>query len=188
MDSEQCYGVYHRTSDGIWLYPWGDPVPGARDVTVRDLLRLGLVHDDSDLTMGHLTDSLCDDELVGRDTVADGVDWEAEEGLDRIVGLYAPELHVRAMLTMGDIADMIDVEPDTVAAYRYRGYLPEPQAVIGRTPVWSRPIVRHWLQTRPGNGWRTDIYGDREEYMESLQHRRAARRRQRQEDQAPLTA
>lgn len=93
--------------------------------------------------------------------------------------MQAPELHVRAMLTIADIAEMIDVAPDTVAAYRYRGYLPEPQAVIGRTPVWSRPVIRHWLRTRPGNGWRTDIYGDRVAHDERMRHVRAARRRRR---------
>jgi len=109
------------------------------------------------------------------------VDWDADGALDRVVGLDAPELHVRAMLTIADIADVTGVAPDTIAAYRYRGYLPEPQAVIGRTPVWSRPIIRHWLETRPGNGWRTDIYGDRAEYAEQVQHMRATRQRRRQE-------
>lgn len=178
------YGVYHRTSDGQWRYPWGEPVPDAEDLTVRDVLQLGLAHDGSDMSRTHVAEGLQRDGLVDRKDD----DLCPREDLDEIVGMSAPELHVRSMLTITDIAEMIDVEPDTVAAYRHRGYLPEPQAKIGRTPVWSRPIIRHWLDTRPGNGWRTDIYGDREEYLESLQHRRAARRRQRREDQAPLTA
>lgn len=181
MERSCCYGVYERTSDGEWLYPWGDPVPGARDLTVGDILRLGLVHDGSDTSRGDLRDALLQDTLVDHEQPDTDVDWDAHEALDRVVGLDAPELHVRAMLTIADIADMTGVAPDTIAAYRYRGYLPEPQAVIGRTPVWSRPIVRHWLDTRPGNGWRTDIYGDRAEYAEQIQHMRAARQRRRQE-------
>ncbi len=180
MERSCCYGVYERTSDGQWLYPWGDPVPGAQDLTVGDVLRLGLVHDGSDTSRDVLADGLRGDALI--DLVEDDdVDWDTHESFDRVVGLDAPELHVRAMLTIADIAEMIDVAPDTVAAYRYRGYLPEPQAVIGRTPVWARPIIRHWLETRPGNGWRTDIYGDRAEYAERVQHMRAARRQRRRQ-------
>lgn len=181
MERTCCYGVYERTSDGEWLYPWGDLVPGARDLTVRDVLRLGLVHDGSGTSRDELTDGLRNDTLADHHPPGADVDWDADGALDRVVGLDAPELHVRAMLTIADIADMTGVAPDTIAAYRYRGYLPEPQAVIGRTPVWSRPIIRHWLETRPGNGWRTDIYGDRAEYAEQVQHMRATRQRRRQE-------
>ena len=180
MGDTCCYGVYERTRDGEWLYPWGEPVPGARDVTVGDVLRLGLVHDGSDTSSEQLTTALRDDRLADHDAEQAAVDW-SDECFDRVVGMDAPELHVRAMLTIGDIADMMEVAPDTVAAYRYRGYLPEPQALIGRTPVWSRPIIRHWLATRPGNGWRTDIYGDRGEYTERMRHLMASRRRQRRE-------
>ena len=178
MDRTACYGVYERTRDGQWLYPWGDPVPDARDITVGDVLRLGLV-DGDDTSRDGPTDGLEGDTLV--DHVDDEADVALRDGdaYDRVVGLDAPELHVRAMVTISDIAEMVGVAPDTIAAYRYRGYLPEPQAVIGRTPVWSRPIIRHWLETRPGNGWRTDIYGDRAEHDERVRHMRAARRQRR---------
>lgn len=183
MERTCCYGVYERTSNGEWLYPWGDPVPGARDLTLGEVLRLGLMHDGSIISRDGLTDGLREDPLVDhRPPPVDEVDWEDHETLGRVVGLDAPELHVRAMLTIADIADMTGVAPDTIAAYRYRGYLPEPQAVIGRTPVWSRPIIRHWLKTRPGNGWRTDIYGDRAEYAERVQHMRAARQQRRRQE------
>ena len=168
-----CYGVYERRSDGRWMYPWGEEVPGAVDVTVRDVLELG--------ALGAV--SMSPDELgaqVDDDPLVDPSDDESDDGdLDRVVGLMAPELHVRAMLTVADIAEMVGVARDTIAAYRYRQYMPEPQAIIGRTPVWSRPVIRHWVQTRPGNGWRTDIYGDRRQYDEWVSHRRATRRRRR---------
>lgn len=178
MDSDaSCYGVYQRTSEGQWLYPWGEPVPGASDLTVGDVLRLGLV-ETNDSSDGDDTARLGEDPMVDHD--GDGLtDEEAAGDPHRVVGIQAPELHVRAMVTISDIAEMVGVAPDTIAAYRYRGYLPEPQAVIGRTPVWSRPVIRHWLQTRPGNGWRTDIYGDRAEHDERVRHMRAARRKRR---------
>ena len=178
MDSTACYGVYERTRDGQWLYPWGEPVPDARDITVGDVLRLGLV-DNDDTSRDGLADGLHEDALVDHADDETGADLRDEDAYDRVVGLDAPELHVRAMVTISDIAEMVGVAPDTIAAYRYRGYLPEPQAVIGRTPVWSRPIIRHWLETRPGNGWRTDIYGDRAEHDERVRHMRAARRQRR---------
>ncbi len=176
---DTCYGVYRRTPQGQWVYPWGDPVPGARDVTVGDVLRLGLIEAEGEEAMTDLGSNLDHDAMV--DHATDGLAEAANlaEATDRVVGLDAPELHVRAMLTISDIAEMVGVAPDTIAAYRYRGYLPEPQAVIGRTPVWSRPVIRYWLQTRPGNGWRTDIYGDRAEHDERVRHTRAVRRQQR---------
>lgn len=178
MDPDaSCYGVYQRTPEGQWLYPWGEPVPGATDLTVGDVLRLGLV-ETSGSSDGDGAQHLPADPMV--DHGDDGLtDAGAAEDPHRVVGVQAPELHVRAMVTISDIAAMVGVAPDTIAAYRYRGYLPEPQAVIGRTPVWSRPVIRHWLETRPGNGWRTDIYGDRTEYDERMRHMRAARRQRR---------
>ena len=178
-DDTRCYGVYQRTPEGQWLYPWGDPVPGARDLTVGDVLQLGLIEPDGDDGADDLVGRLREDTMV--DHAVDELSGTADgaEPTDRVVGMEAPELHVRAMVTISDIAEMVGVAPDTIAAYRYRGYLPEPQAVIGRTPVWSRPVIRHWLQTRPGNGWRTDIYGDRAEHDERVRHMRAARRQRR---------
>ena len=179
MQKDCWYGVYERLPDGRWLYPWGDEVLGARDVTVRDVLQMGPVAGRECSADG--TGALGEDPLS--DPPQDLSDADAD--LDRVVGMTAPELHVRAMLTLGDIAEMVGVARDTIAAYRYRGYLPEPQAFVGRTPVWSRPVVRHWLENRPGNGWRTDIYGDREEYAEWVRHRRTARRRRRAKRASP---
>jgi hypothetical protein len=79
---------------------------------------------------------------------------------DLVVGMLAPELHVMTMLTVADIGQLAGVSKASIDSYRYRGYLPEPQATRGRPPLWARPIVRRWLQTRPGCGWRSDLYGD----------------------------
>lgn len=50
------------------------------------------------------------------------------------------------------------VSKATIDSYRHRGSLPTPQVVRGRTPLWARPIISHWLATRPGPGWRSDLY------------------------------
>lgn len=92
---------------------------------------------------------------------ASEVDLTAQATLDLVVWLGAPELHVRAMLTIADLAAMLGVTPDTVSVYRHRGALPDPQALVGRAPMWSRPIIQDWVDTRPGTGWRTDMQGDR---------------------------
>jgi hypothetical protein len=35
-----CNDTYTRTVDGTWRYPWGDPVPGATDLTLADVFSL----------------------------------------------------------------------------------------------------------------------------------------------------
>jgi|GEM_PF-1994192 len=160
-----CNGTYVRV-ESVWRYAWGEEVPGATDLTLGDLMLI-------------CVDSRCDCVeavrafrpvteaeqrwLAGDLSAADEVLVRRRPGYpphagDLIIGLLAPELHPMAMLTVGEIAEAADVSKATIDSYRYRGYLPEPQAARGRTPLWARPVVRHWLATRPGPGWRTDIY------------------------------
>lgn len=168
------YGAYERIGPDEWIYPWGEVVPGARDLHAADVLRMGASRAAECGDRASLLQTMTDDPLVGHVAVPEG-DTEMDAHT-RVVGMYAPELHACAMLTVSDIAELLEVARDTIAAYRHRGYLPEPQAVIGRTPVWSRPIVRQWMECRPGNGWRTDLYGERSEYMEREAYIRDARR------------
>lgn len=179
MDT-RCYGVYERTSEGVWLYPWGERVADAHDIRLRDVLRLGVVHGASRPDRRALVKVLREDPLLCLTAVAgEDVDLTTQRALDLVVGMGAPELHVRAMLTTADVATLIGVSRDTISAYRHRGDLPDPQAVVGRAPMWARPIIRHWHATRPGVGWRTDLYGDRAEHAEQVQHARAARLKRR---------
>lgn len=158
-----CNGTYARV-DGVWRYPWGDDVPGATDLTLGDLIRLD-GHGDC-VEMLRTFRPLSEAErrwLSGDDSVVDQVMFRRRPGYrphagDLIISLMAPELHPLALLTVAEIAEAAEVSKATIDSYRYRGYLPEPQAARGRTPLWARPIVRHWLETRPGPGWRTDIY------------------------------
>lgn len=51
------------------------------------------------------------------------------------------------------VADYLGIQPDTVAAYRARGQMPEPTN-FGRTPMWRRDVIETWQASRPGKGWR----------------------------------
>jgi len=60
------------------------------------------------------------------------------------------------LLTLEDIADTMGWSPATAAKYRQRGVeqhgLPEPDATIGRTPVWFAATLEQWRVGRPGRG------------------------------------
>lgn len=162
---EHCNGTYRRDADGVWRYHWGDPVPGAVDLTLADLLA---IQNGTDIEGARVPLRAVSQAelawLTGRSDDLDRVfvrrrgSHPPDTG-DLVVGMWAPELHVLTMLTVTEIAELADVSKATIDSYRYRGYLPEPQATRGRTPLWARPIVQRWLRTRPGCGWRSDIYG-----------------------------
>lgn len=158
-----CNGTYARL-DGVWRYTWGDAVPGATDLTLGDMIRIDSQCDCVETVRAFRPLSDVERRWLGGDaSLSDQVMVRRRPGYrphagDLILGLLAPELHPLTMLTVGEIADAAEVSKATIDSYRYRGYLPEPQASRGRTPLWARPIVRHWLATRPGPGWRTDIY------------------------------
>ena len=161
-----CNDTYTRDADGVWRYPWGHPVPGAIDLTLSDLLSI-------DATVGcteaiEALRPLSPAErrwLTGQSTAIDQIPVRKRPGVrphagDLIIGMSAPELHAMTMMTVGDVAEAAHVSKSTIDSYRYRGYLPEPQITRSRTPLWARPIVRGWLEHRPGAGWRSDIYLD----------------------------
>ncbi|GGI03007.1 helix-turn-helix transcriptional regulator [Egicoccus halophilus] len=158
-----CNDTYVRGTDAVWRYRWSEPVPGAVDLTLADVFAIHLGPNDS---------------VPMRQLSPDEVSWVKGEAADLenvllrpsrngrsagvgdlVVGMQAPELHVLTMLTVADIGQLAGVSKATIDSYRYRGYLPAPQATRGRTPLWARPIIRHWLDNRPGCGWRTDLYG-----------------------------
>lgn len=169
MDAIRC-NVYCRDPDGAWRYPWGDAVPGASDLTRATFHNLCPV-DGSVVLPHHVITG--DVELQhwlrrhGRplqptrarpDFLVSQHEWET---YDDVLGIIAPELVATSMLTVEDIAAQASLSTSTVHSYRNRGYLSQPQALVGRTPLWSRPIVRWWLDNRPGGGWRSDLYGSR---------------------------
>lgn len=58
---------------------------------------------------------------------------------------------LRNLVGIGDFAERIGVTYSTISAYRSRGRLPEPAAMLGRTPVWTRRQLNDWSRTQPGS-------------------------------------
>jgi hypothetical protein len=156
-----CNDTYLRQENGVWIYSWGEPVPRAEDLTLRQALAQRLLYEEPGLD-GRISREQWD-WATGLGPISQPVSIEtANGGRDVVVGMQAPELNVLYMLTVTEIAELAAVSKATIDSYRYRGYLPEPQVVKGRTPLWTRPVIRYWLRSRPGSGWRTDVYGTRE--------------------------
>lgn len=53
-----------------------------------------------------------------------------------------------------DVATYLDVTTGTVASYKARGLMPEPDRFFGRTPAWKPARIIEWHETRPGHGGR----------------------------------
>ena len=151
-----CHGTYRRQPEDVWRYAWGPPVPGARDLTLADMLALDtdrpLTNAEHEWASGvrAVTDEVLVQPTPGR----------RPDARDLVVGMVAPELHAPLMLTVEQVAERAGVSKATIDSYRYRGYLPDPQATVGRTPLWARPVVTRWIELRPGAGWRSDLYGE----------------------------
>lgn len=154
-----CNDTYTRDEHGVWRYPWGEEVPGAQDLTLELAQRLGLAEVAID-GQPH-TDGDGSGAPGSAPPTSSPVTVTPPDGTDVVIGLLAPELSAALMLTVADIGEAAGVTKATIDSYRHRGYLPDPQVVRARTPLWTRPIIRRWLEERPGCGWRTDVYGGR---------------------------
>lgn len=143
--------TYERDEFGVWRYRWGDPVPGARDLTLADLLAIHTsdIAATRELGQAELEWLAGERDDIGEVLVQQHGDRTPTTG-DLVVGMAAPELHVQLMLTVADVAELAHVSKATIDSYRSRGTLPEPQVQRGRTPLWSRPVIKRWLATRPG--------------------------------------
>jgi predicted DNA-binding transcriptional regulator AlpA len=53
-----------------------------------------------------------------------------------------------------DVAAYLGVAATTVAAYKARGQMPEPDRLFGRTPAWRPERIIEWHESRPGHGGR----------------------------------
>ncbi len=53
-----------------------------------------------------------------------------------------------------DVAAYLDVTANTVASYKARGQMPEPDRLFGRTPAWRPATIIEWHERRPGHGGR----------------------------------
>ena len=52
------------------------------------------------------------------------------------------------MLTIGEVAEIMNLPTNTITSYRSRGYMPKPDKQYGRTPLWKRSTIDKWLATR----------------------------------------
>ncbi|AXQ65150.1 ssDNA-binding protein [Gordonia phage Schmidt] len=59
-------------------------------------------------------------------------------------------------MSRGEIAEHLGISLDAIKSYDRRGYLPEPDARIGRNYGWKRSTIDAWAAARPGRGARTD--------------------------------
>ncbi|MBF8194003.1 hypothetical protein ITP53_51680 [Nonomuraea sp. K274] len=127
------------------------PVPSAVTITAGDLLQNGgtpararrLAISDVDpqaRPTGHWLDDLAL--------------WAAardDRGLaDNIVKLAAPELVGDQLLNVTQMADLAGIAPSTLRAYiaRNENDVPLPQASVGRSDLWARPVVDEWVEAR----------------------------------------
>ncbi|MEU2002086.1 helix-turn-helix transcriptional regulator [Rhodococcus sp. NPDC019627] len=65
---------------------------------------------------------------------------------------------MRHYLSRGEVAEYLGISLNTIKGYDRRGYLPPPDARIGRSFGWLRETIDEWLLTRPGAGARTDLH------------------------------
>lgn len=64
---------------------------------------------------------------------------------------HSPTTPLKHLVGLGDFAERSGVRYDTITAYRTRGLLPEPAAMLGRVPVWTRRQLNLWLANRPSH-------------------------------------
>ena len=66
-------------------------------------------------------------------------------------------IEIGELVSMVEIAAIIDVNVTAVRSYRSRGILPEPVLVLGVGPIWRRSDIIDWQASRPGKGWRRAV-------------------------------
>lgn len=67
-----------------------------------------------------------------------------------IVDLVAPELSAGQLLNLAEVAEVAGINAGTLRGYISRGEndVPAPQAMVGASPVWSRPVINQWVEAR----------------------------------------
>lgn len=155
---------YRRDPRGTWRYrDGGRAVPGARDITLATLYRFARDADGNVVVPTPVvrrraelawcaqvgTVRVRGNEAV---VVVPAADWDARARIP--LGLAAPELCADRLLDIDAVARLAGVARQTITTYLARNTMPAPVARLGRSPVWSAPIVEQWLERRPGQGSR----------------------------------
>lgn len=69
------------------------------------------------------------------------------------IEIDAPEFLVTQMLDQYQVARIMGIMHASVSRMLTRGDMPQPQIRVGaKTPLWTRPVIKHWLSSRPGRG------------------------------------
>jgi predicted DNA-binding transcriptional regulator AlpA len=163
---------YYRDRRGTWRYAiTGEAVPGARDLTLRSLYRfppragtvfVPLLAARTEAELGWCLDFASAGLATTRAGPGHGFavalrvpagEWDRHA--DVPFGMSAPEFDPRRLLDSDAVAALAGVTRATVAAYLARQLMPPPVSRVGNSPVWTRPVIRAWLATRPGRGGRT---------------------------------
>ena len=166
---------YYRDHRGRWRYvATGERVPGATDITLARLYgnpRRGSPWMEVPTALARSEEELlwCQDigaemgfAAVPRATARSRRDrsisvllvprteWQQRARVP--LGMTAPELAPDRLLDLEAVARATGVERATMRAYLARGQGPEPVAHLGGSPMFTRPVVRHWSESRPGQG------------------------------------
>lgn len=155
---------YVRGTDGVWRYPWGEPVPGARDVTLGERYGFPVVEADRGPAVRVPIRMFRDPELswaYGRyydprskaPFVLVPIEvWK--EHTSEVVGMDAPELDAARMLDTASVAARCGCSVRTISSYLARSLMPLPVVRVGGSPLWTEPVITRWQETRPGRGGR----------------------------------
>lgn len=142
--------MYERDRNGAWRYSWRQRVPRAMDLTPARLVQARRHQDIVAVPAWVLSREL---EPLFREVVVeagsafmDAALWDAVS--HRSLGILAPELQVERMLDLNAVAHVLRCRPATARSMHSRSQLPPAQYRVNRTPLWSYPVLQHWMQNR----------------------------------------
>jgi len=166
-------GAYGRDVDGTWRYAATDTrVPGACDICLADVVPhflvgppihgqvwvarpFALTTEAFKAVLDELADTPPSFNLPERIPELPNTTsvilvphrvWARHE--NDVVAMNAPELHPSALMTLDMVATAAGLSAASLTEYIRRGTCPPPQIQLGRSPMWSRSVVSHWLSTR----------------------------------------
>jgi hypothetical protein len=141
---------YERDRNGTWRYVWRERVPRAMDLTPARLVqarRHGEVVAVPAWTLARELEPLSSDAVIeGAFAFMDATLWGVVA--NRSIGILAPELQAERMLDLNAVAAVVRCRPATARSMHARSQLPPAQHRINRTPLWSYPVIQHWMQNR----------------------------------------
>jgi hypothetical protein len=142
--------MYERDRNGTWRYAWRARVPRAMDLTPARLVQPRR-HDDVVAIPAWSTKTAL--EPLVEESVSEGL-WTFVDAelwttvANRSIGIWACELQTQYMLDLDAIAARLHCRPATARSMHARKQLPPAQHRAGRTPLWSEPVVEHWMANR----------------------------------------